>query len=287
MSPMRLGFLIISWMLLLVGSFTASGCGESQLAEVGFVLIRLEDLKGESLQPRDGGLDRLHVVEATCEILKHDRTLIAGETFNVDSEVMPGDQEVRLRGIRAGSNYFARILGLDSDEAVYECGVTGPLTIKAGGKHLVEIVIVPPPAEDPRCDELCMSDDDCPPGSFCPSLLAREESTQCIEALNCKHALCKPFSVGAACESTDDCGPDLGCISSGFDYPGGYCMKSCATDADCPQGQTWSSSCCPANIAELAQPVCTRDCVSDGDCRETEGYVCKSIDTDKFGCLPL
>ncbi|MFC1655077.1 hypothetical protein ACFL2F_04655 [Myxococcota bacterium] len=273
-------------MLLLAGGLCASGCGESQQTEVAFVLIRLEDLERQNLQPRDG-LDRLHVVEATCEILKSDGTPVASETFDVDPQAQPGAQEVRLRGIRAGSNYFARILGLDTAGAVYECGATGPLTIKSGNKHFVEIVIVPAPGEDPGCDELCMSDDDCNPGSFCPSPLALEDSTACIDLLNCTPALCKPFSVGAACETTDDCGPDLGCISPGFGYPGGYCMKSCASDADCPQGQTWSSSCCPGSVAGLANSICSQDCLVDGDCREAEQYVCKSIDTNKFGCLPL
>ena len=284
---MRPSFLVISWMLLLAGGISASGCGESQLAEVGFVLIRLEDLKAGHLSPRAGGLDRLHVVEATCEILKSDGTLVAGETFDVNPEILPGEQEVRLRGIRAGSNYFARILGLDSGGDVYECGVTGPLTIKAGNKHFIEIVIVPTPGEDPGCDELCMSEADCPPGSFCPSPLALGGGTGCIDLLNCTPALCKPFSVGATCETTDDCGPVLGCISPGFGYPGGYCMKSCASDADCPQGQTWSSSCCPGNVAGLANSICSQDCLVDRDCREAEGYVCKSIYTNKFGCLPL
>ena len=284
---MRLVFLIISWMLPIVGGFSASGCGESSRTEVAFVLVRLADPNRGGSSLRYDGLDRENVVEATCEILKSDGTLEAGETFDVNPETVPGDQEVRLRGIRSGSNYFARILGLDNDGDVYECGVSGPVTIKSGKKHWVVIAIGPPPEEDPHCDELCKSDDDCPLGSFCPSPHAREVGTGCIDLLNCTPALCKPFSVGAACETTDDCGPELGCISTGFGYPGGYCMKSCATDTDCPQGQTWSSSCCPADIAELAQPVCTRDCVNDGDCREAEGYVCEPFDTDKFGCLPL
>lgn len=286
---MRLGFLIISWMLSIVGGFSASGCGESSQTKVTFVLVRLTDPNRGGLLLRDDGLDRDNVVEATCEILKSDGTLVAGETFDVNPETAPGEQEVRLRGIRAGSDYFARILGLDNGGAVYECGVSGPVTIKSGKKHWVVIAIGPPPEEDPRCDELCKSDDDCPLGSFCPSPLAREASSECmeIENLNCTPALCKPFFVGAACSSTDDCGPLLGCISTGFGYPGGYCMKGCVNDAECPQGQTWSSSCCPADVAELAQPVCTRDCVSDSDCRQLEQYVCKPFDTNKFGCLPL
>ena len=99
---MRPSFLVISWMLLLAGGISASGCGESQQTEVAFVLIRLENLERQNLQPRDG-LDRLHVVEATCEILKSDGTQVAGETFDVNPEILPGEQEVRLRGIRAGS----------------------------------------------------------------------------------------------------------------------------------------------------------------------------------------
>jgi len=283
---MRLGFLVISWISLLSAGTVIAGCGEEPETEVGFVLVRLDPFWERTPGLRDG-LNRDHVVEATCEILKSDGTPEASETFEVDPEAVPGEQEVRLRGIRAGSNYFARILGLDSDRNVYECGVSGPVTIRKGKKHWVEIAIVTPPANDPHCDELCKSDDDCPTGSFCPSPLARGAGTACIDALNCTPALCKPFAVGDSCEITDDCGPELGCISPGFGYPGGYCMKSCASDADCPQGQAWSSSCCPGNIAGLANSICSLDCEVDGDCRQAEGYVCKSIDNGKFGCLPL
>jgi len=284
---MRPGFLIISWISMLAGSFFSAGCGQNTQTEVGFILVRLENRLGGELGLRDG-LDRTHVVQATCEILKSDGTPVASETFDVDPEAQPGEQEVRLRGIRAGSNYFARILGLDDQGTVCECGVSGPLTIRKGKKHWVEIAIAAPPAEDPRCDEICSSHDDCPAGAFCPSPLALPTpKNECIEAMNCTPALCKPFSVGAPCESSPDCGPELGCIGPGMGYPNGYCMASCNTDADCPQGSTWSSSCCPTSISGTAQPVCTRDCLVDGDCREAEGYVCKSIDAGKLGCLPL
>lgn len=285
MSFMRTHFRFIYWMLPFVGGMSAPGCGENHLGEVGFVLIRLEELEGGGLQSRGVGLDRTQVVEATCEILKSDRTLVAGETFDVNPQTPPGEQEVRLQGVRAGSGYYARILGLDANQEVYECGVTGPLTIKGGKKHWVEIVIATPFEGDPNCNELCSSDDDCLAGAFCPSLFALEGNTECVQEGNCTQALCKPYSVGAACENTYDCGP-LGCISPGYGYPGGYCMKSCTADVDCPGGQIWSSSCCPANIAGLPNSVCTRDCQSDSDCREEEGYICKSIDVEKYGCLP-
>jgi len=284
---MRPGFLNISWISIVLGTLFGAGCSEFPVTEVGFVLKRLEELNGGTTSLRDAGLDRTHVVAATCEILHDDGTPEASETFDVDPATVPGEQEVRLRGIRAGSNYFARILGLDADSAVYECGATGPLTIKSGNKHFIEIIIGPSPQGDPGCDNLCASDEDCPPGSFCPSPRARGEGTACIDLLNCTPALCKPFSVGAPCETTDDCGPELGCISPGFGYPGGYCMKSCASDADCPQGQNWSSSCCPGSIAGLANSICSLDCLVDSDCRQAEGYICKSIDNGKTGCLPL
>jgi hypothetical protein len=283
---MRPGFLVISWISLFAAGIATPGCGQEPRTEVGFVLVRLENLPKGVWGLRDG-LDRVNVVEATCEILKADGTSVASETFDVNPDAVPGEQEVRLRGIRAGSNYYARILGLDSQEEVYECGVSGPVNIKKGKKHWVEIAIVTPPAEDPQCDELCRTDGDCPAGSFCPSPIARGAGTACIDAMNCTPALCKPFWVGAPCEESADCGPELGCIIAGWGYPNGYCMATCITDEDCPQGSTWSSSCCPADIAGLAQSVCTRDCTTDGDCREAEGYACKPIDAGKFGCLPL
>jgi hypothetical protein len=104
--------------------------------------------------------------------------------------------------------------------------------------------------------------------------------------MNCTPALCKPFSVGAPCDASADCGPELGCIN-GYGYNNGYCMATCINDEDCPQGQTWSSSCCPAALAGVAQPVCTLDCETNEDCRWGEGYECKVIDTGKLGCLPL
>ncbi len=285
---MRPGALAISWISLLLGTVLAPGCLEHPTTEVGFILVRAEDLAGGALSPRAGGLDRNNVVEATCEILKADGSVEATEKFPVDPETQPGEQEVRLRGIRAGSNYFARILGWDDNEAVHECGVSGPVTIQAGKKHWVTIEIAPPPEEDPLCSRICKSHDNCPGESFCPSPLALPEpETECIQQMSCTPALCKPFSVGAPCESSADCGPELGCIGEGFGYPNGYCMVSCIDDEDCPQGLTWSSSCCPAAIAgDLGHPVCTRDCQSDQDCRFGEGYQCKTIDTGKSGCLP-
>jgi hypothetical protein len=282
---MRLGFIIISWTLSIVGGIFTPGCGESPKTEVGFVLVRLDVPKGGALSPRAVGLDRANVVKATCEILNGDGIRVAGETFDVNPETVPGEQEVRLRGIQAGSDCFARILGLNSGGDVYECGVSGPMTIKAGKKHWVVIAIGPPPEKDHWCEELCRSDDDCPSGSFCPSPLARGRGTGCIESKDCTPALCKQSFVGMACETTDDCGPELGCLPTDYGYPGGYCMSGCASDAECPQGQTWSSSCCPADIAKLSQAVCTRDCENDGDCRD--GYVCRPFGTGKFGCLPL
>jgi hypothetical protein len=285
---MRPGSLVISWISLLIGAVLSPGCVQGPVTEVGFVLVRLEDLEVRALSPRAGGLDRENVVEATCEILKADGTVTASETFEVDPEKMPGEQEVRLRGIRAGSNYFARILGLDADGAVYECGISGPVKIRSGKKHFVTIAVAPPPEEDPLCEKLCMHHEDCPLGSFCPSPLALPEpATGCIEQMNCTPALCKPFSVGAPCEDTWDCGPELGCIGEGYGYPNGYCMASCNTDGDCPQGSTWTSSCCPAEfVVNLGHPVCTLDCESDQDCRWEQGYVCKTIDAGKSGCLP-
>ena len=48
-------------------------------------------------------------------------------------------------------------------------------------------------------------------------------------------------------------------------YPGGYCDKSCGTDGDCPLD------------AVCASTRCRRKCTAPSECRETEGYTCRTI----------
>jgi hypothetical protein len=254
-----------------------AGCGQEG-ASVGFVLLRAEDLRPGSLAPRTAGLDREYVREATCQILNSELGTVASETFDVDPESTPGEQEARLTGVPAGSGFFARILGLDDSREVHECGVTGPFNLGGGKEHWITIVIQPPPNGDPYCQAVCATDEGCPSGAYCPSPCASgDDSGACVRAL------CLPYAVGAPCSGTE-CGADLSCVLPGYGYQDGYCTKSCEVDGDCPRGVDWSSSCCPGTVAGLGHAVCTLDCTVDADCRQ--GYRCTSFPVDKLGCLP-
>jgi hypothetical protein len=97
--------------------------------------------------------------------------------------------------------------------------------------------------------------------------------------------------TGAACTTADDCdGTDsstgqcastmnLSALVNNVAFTGGYCTSSCSTPAECPTG----SSC-------LSTPRrCIATCVTDADCRSTEGYKCQSAPSGGGGlkyCLP-
>lgn len=256
----------------------AAGCGRESGAVVGFVILRADELRPGSLTPR-GGLDREHVVEATCEVLDAELATVASRTVALDPDVEPGTQEVRLQEIPAGTKHFARLLGLDGQREVHECGVTGPFVLERGEKHWVTIVIDDPPPGDPYCQAICEDDDDCQQGAYCQSPCARGEDTDA-----CVYALCLPYQVGAPCSGTE-CGADLSCLTENYaGFHEGYCTISCDSHADCPDGLDWSSSCCPGAVAGLGWGVCTLDCTEDGDCRE--GYACTPFGQGDMGCLP-
>lgn len=255
----------------------ATGCGPEADTVLGFRILRADELRPGSLTPR-GGLDREHVVEATCQVLDTSLATVASRTVQLDPESDPGSQEVRLGDIPRGGEYFARLLGLDEHQEVYECGVTGPFVLAGGESRVVPIVIDTPPPGDPYCQAICASDDDCQQGAYCPSPCARGQ-----DAEDCVYALCLPYQVGAPCSGTE-CGADLSCVMPGYGFTGGYCTTSCDTNDDCPDGTEWSSSCCPGSVAGLGHAVCTLDCTEDGDCRE--GYVCIQFGQGDMGCLP-
>ncbi len=146
---------------LLVGPWSV-GCGESDTAELGFVLVRPGELGADGLLLRATGLDREHVVRAVCEVSGPDRVAIAYAEAELDPETPAGEQELRLRDVPAGQGYFARILGLASDGEVWECGATGPFDLARGEKKEVTIVI-----ERDYIGEPCAIREDCGQGLSC------------------------------------------------------------------------------------------------------------------------
>jgi hypothetical protein len=83
------------------------------------------------------------------------------------------------------------------------------------------------------------------------------------------HQLAK---IGTPCSTTNDCGTDSrsACnTEAGDGYPGGYCfMEPCDDVNVCPTGAS-----CVAIGGET--PGCFAECMKDGDCRASEGYVCQ------------
>lgn len=82
--------------------------------------------------------------------------------------------------------------------------------------------------------------------------------------------------VGEPCTTTVDCGSysrDACNSEVGDDYPGGYCvMEPCDDITVCSPGAT-----CVAMPYET--PACMDACVTDSDCRTSEGYVCQLFPT--------
>ena len=69
--------------------------------------------------------------------------------------------------------------------------------------------------------------------------------------------------IGQRCAEDSVCGTSpYACETTG--YPGGYCDKTCATDADCP-----SDSVCYVT-------KCRRKCTGATECRQAEGYTCRT-----------
>ncbi len=123
---------------------------------------------------------------------------------------------------------------------------------------------------------------DCPPDNTTPAHGLGAKCTsdaQCDAGQTCDLAnaggKCAPAAsnkIGTSCTSTTDCGTDsrAACNTEAGDaYPGGYCfMEPCDDVQVCPPGAT-----CVALGGE--SPGCFRSCVTDGDCRTAEGYVCQ------------
>ncbi len=80
----------------------------------------------------------------------------------------------------------------------------------------------------------------------------------CDDSPNTQH-----LPIGQRCVDDGSCGTSpYSCATQG--YPGGYCDRSCATDGDCPLD------------AVCVTTRCRRKCVATTECRESEGYVCRS-----------
>lgn len=76
------------------------------------------------------------------------------------------------------------------------------------------------------------------------------------------------FDIGAACSSASDCNHSS-CIT---DLPGGYCTQERCDVIGCPTGST----CFRFGLEGYA--ACLRDCTTDNECRQGDGYAC---DTDQ------
>jgi hypothetical protein len=80
--------------------------------------------------------------------------------------------------------------------------------------------------------------------------------------------------VGSRCERNDQCGTTpFECLMPPA-YIGGYCTRSCATDADCP-----TDAVCVTSLHR-----CRRRCVVDTECRQSEGYVCRDLQATSRVC---
>ncbi len=89
--------------------------------------------------------------------------------------------------------------------------------------------------------------------------------------------------VGDPCDGPEDClgVPGLeSCLTvvpygtyGYIEYPGGYCTADCLTDDDCGDGAL-----CVGSMGGMA--ICLVTCVTNADCREDEGYVCRGRHDD-------
>lgn len=93
--------------------------------------------------------------------------------------------------------------------------------------------------------------------------------------------------VGDPCHAAGECGGVPGsakvCLTElgGYiNFEGGYCSAECASAVDCGTG----NAC--VNVIDLGF-YCLQLCGSSDDCRVSEGYDCRTIDTSSgLYCLP-
>jgi hypothetical protein len=213
------------------------------------------------------------VAEVVCEVLDAAGTQLTGERVTLDPATAPGEQELRLRRVPAGSGYYARIKGLTAENDTWECGATGPFELRRGAKALVTIVIDRADDIDPGCELVCRSHDDCPANAYCPGPCVRNPSAE-----ECTEALCRRDYIGVQC-TFGECGPGFTCLE-GAAWPYGYCSAACVSDANCP-----GRSLC-ARVGVEQQNRCVQLCEQDDDCRLAHGYTCATAGDGRTACLP-
>lgn len=76
--------------------------------------------------------------------------------------------------------------------------------------------------------------------------------------------------VGSRCRVDDDCGTRPYSCQTGS--PGGYCVRDCTLDGDCPTD------------AACAGGKCRRKCTETAQCRSAEGYVCRDVGATSLVC---
>jgi hypothetical protein len=104
-------------------------------------------------------------------------------------------------------------------------------------------------------------------------------------------------AIGDPCTTDAECGvpEDARCYmdEAGADWPGGFCSKACdpgaggecGPDAEC--ASTGMSSGGGGTGMSFQFAYCAPSCSSDGDCRQAEGYTCKTLLIPGVGfCAP-
>ena len=88
--------------------------------------------------------------------------------------------------------------------------------------------------------------------------------TAALGIVLCSVAACAP-QTGDACIASTECGPGQVCDTTS---PGGYCLEYDCLDNGCAE---------EAICVEFTQvSACMRRCDSDADCRNRDGYVCRT-----------
>ncbi len=207
-------------------------------------------------------------------------------TTDDDCVLMTGGQAVDgyCQPANAGGHrYCARVCvnGIDCERDGYSC-----LGINAGTIHAVNICI--PICTDATCTEGTICDHETnrcrvpgdggtPPGRTLGQTCVANNDTTATPATTCRSSLCSPQVV-----------PD----SQGHPYQTGFNGGSCYTRCILPQGynssniwpmQTLPQSNCPdsavcwinSTMAEGDIGICLPSCMSNSDCRASEGYECR------------